>query len=243
MRTQKFFVPAVLAIAGLTLAGCAPTASDPGTDGEAQPAVPVAVITSETGPLAAYGEAYLAGFDAGLDYATDGTGAVDGREIDVTVYDDAGDTDTAVNLARDVIGQGVQIVAGTVSSGIALSLAEQAEQNQILYIAGPSAADAVTGINDYTFRSGRQTYQDVATAGTFIGDPAGQKVVVFAQDTAFGQGNLAGVDAVLGGAGAEVEGILVPEDATEFTPFAQQILSADADLVFVAWAGATSAAM
>lgn len=243
MRTQKFFLPAVLAIAGLTLAGCAPTASDPGTDGEAQAAVPVAVITSETGPLAAYGEAYLAGFDAGLDYATDGTGAVDGREIDVTVYDDAGDTDTAVNLARDVIGQGVQIVAGTVSSGIALSLAEQAEQNQILYIAGPSAADAVTGINDYTFRSGRQTYQDVATAGTFIGDPAGQKVVVFAQDTAFGQGNLAGVDAVLGGAGAEVEGILVPEDATEFTPFAQQILSADADLVFVAWAGATSAAM
>ena len=243
MRTQKFFVPAVLAIAGLTLAGCAPTASDPGTDGEAQPAVPVAVITSETGPLAAYGGAYLAGFEAGLDYATDGTGAVDGREIDVTVYDDAGDTDTAVNLARDVIGQGVQILAGTVSSGIALSLAEQAEQNQILYIAGPSAADAVTGINDYTFRSGRQTYQDVATAGTFIGDPAGQKVVVFAQDTAFGQGNLAGVDAVLGGAGAEVEGILVPEDATEFTPFAQQILSADADLVFVAWAGATSAAM
>ena len=186
MRTQKFFVPAVLAIAGLTLAGCAPTASEPSTDGEALPAVPVAVITSETGPLAAYGGAYLAGFEAGLDYATDGTGAVDGREIDVTVYDDAGDTDTAVNLARDVIGQGVQIVAGTVSSGIALALAEQAEQNQILYIAGPSAADAVTGVNDYTFRSGRQTYQDVATAGTFIGDPAGQKVVVFAQDTAFG---------------------------------------------------------
>lgn len=243
MRTKTFSLPAILAITGIALAGCAPTAETPSDDGAELAPVSVAVITSQTGPLAAYGEAYLAGLEAGLDYATDGTGTVDGREIDLTISDDAGDTDTAVNLARDVIGQGVKIVAGTVSSGIALALAEQAAQNQILYISGPAAADAVTGVNEYTFRSGRQTYQDVATAGTFIGDPAGQDVVVFAQDTAFGQGNLAGVEAVLGGAGATVSGILVPEDATEFTPFAQQILQSAPDLVFVAWAGATSGAM
>jgi branched-chain amino acid transport system substrate-binding protein len=243
MRTTKFMAPALIAIVGLTVAGCAPTATEPENGGEALAPVSVGVITSETGPLGAYGAAYLAGFEAGLDYATDGTGTVDGREIDLTISDDAGDTDTAVNIARDLIGQGVKIIAGTASSGIALALAEQAAQNQVLYISGPAAADAITGINDYTFRSGRQTYQDVATAGTFIGDPAGQKVVVFAQDTAFGQGNLAGVTAVLGGAGATVEGILVPEDATEFTPFAQQILAAEPDLVFVAWAGATSGAM
>ena len=39
-------------------------------------------------------------------------------------------------------------------------------------VGGPAATDALTGINDYTFRSGRQTYQDVATAGTFLDDPA-----------------------------------------------------------------------
>src|SRR5690606_3145160 len=33
------------------------------------------------------------------------------------------------------------------------------------------------------------------------------------------------------------------EDVTEFTPFAQQVLAASPDLVFVAWAGATSGAM
>ena len=81
----------------------------------------------------------------------------------------------------------------------------------------PPPADAITGVNKYTFRSGRQTYQDVATAGTFIGDPSGKKVLVFAQDTAFGQGNLAGVTAVLGGQGRDVSSVLVPEDATEFT--------------------------
>ncbi len=201
------------------------------------------MLTSQTGPLAAYGAAYTAGFEAGLDYATDGTGTVDGRELDIEWADDQGNPDAAVSKAKDFIGQGYQILAGTVVSGIATALAEQAAQNEILYVSGPAAADAITGVNDYTFRSGRQTYQDVATAGTFIGDPAGKKVVVFAQDTAFGQGNLAGVQAVLGGQGATVEGVLVAEDATEFTPFAQQLLAASPDLVFVAWAGASSGAM
>lgn len=241
MRTTKFLAPALVAVAGITLAGCVPADGTGG--GDAGAPVPVAIITSETGPLAAYGAAYLAGFEAGLDYATDGTGTVDGRELDITYLDDAGDPDTAVSLAKDVIGQGTQIIAGTASSGIALSLAEQAAQNEILYISGPAAADAITGVNEYTFRSGRQTYQDVATAGTFLSDLDGTSVVVFAQDTAFGQGNVAGVEAVLGAQGATVTSVLVPEDATEFTPFAQQVLGSDADLVFVAWAGATSGAM
>jgi branched-chain amino acid transport system substrate-binding protein len=243
--TKKYLATAVIAAATIALAGCAPTTAAGGDTGATDAGAPVkvAMLTSQTGPLAAYGAAYQGGFEAGLDYATDGTGTVDGRELEIEWADDQGNPDTAVSKAKDFIGQGYQILAGTAASGIATALAEQAEQNQILYISGPAAADAITGVNDYTFRSGRQTYQDVATAGTFIGDPAGKKVVVFAQDTAFGQGNLAAVQAVLGGQGATVDGVLVAEDATEFTPFAQQLIAAAPDLVFVAWAGASSGAM
>ncbi len=124
-----------------------------------------------------------------------------------------------------------------------MAVAEQAEQNKVLYISGPAAADALTGLNEYTFRSGRQTSQDVATAGTFLDDLNGKKITVFAQNTAFGQGNEAGVKAILGAKGANVDSILVAEDVTEFTPFAQQLLAGQPDLVFVAWAGATSGAM
>lgn len=240
--SKKYLAPAILAVAGLALAGCAPT-TDQADNGGDKAAVKVAIITSTTGPLAGYGNEYLQGLKAGLDYATDGTGKVDGREIDISYVDDAGDSDKAVSAAKEAIGNGTQIIAGTVSSGIALAVAEQAEQNKILYISGPAAADAITGVNEYTFRSGRQTMQDVATAGTFVGDLSGKKVVVFAQDTAFGQGNVAGVTAVLGAKGATVTGELVPEDATEFTPFAQKLIDAKPDMVFVAWAGATTGAM
>jgi len=244
--TKKLLLGSVIATAGLALAACAPTTAEPGdsaTEPGATSEVTIGIITSETGPLAGYGEQYLDGFKAGLDYATDGTGEVDGTKITVDYRDDAGDPDTAVNIAKELIGDGVKILAGSASSGVALAVAEQAAQNQVLFVSGPAAADAITGINDYTFRSGRQSAQDVATAGTFLDDISGKTVTVFAQNTAFGQGNEAAVKAILGAKGAEVNSVLVAEDVTEFTPFAQQVLAAGPDLVFVAWAGTTSGAM
>ncbi len=171
-------------------------------------------------------------------------GEVDGIEINVRNGDDGGDPDKAVQLAKQYIGDGVSILTGTVSSGVALSVGEQAAQNKVLYISGAAAADPITGLNEYTFRSGRQSLQDVATAGTFLDDIEGKKVLVFAQDNAFGQGNAAAVDALLGenGQGAEVDPLLVAEDIKEFTSFAQQILDRKPDLVFVAWAGDSRAA-
>ncbi|HWL78345.1 substrate-binding domain-containing protein [Microbacterium sp.] len=244
--TKKSILGAAVVASALVLAACAPQAS-PGGDsadgGEGPTEVTVGIVTSETGPLAGYGAQYLDGFKAGLEYATDGTNEVDGIAIEVEYRDDAGDPDKAVTAAKELIGAGVNIIAGTASSGVALALAEQAAQNKVLYIAGPAATDAITGINEYTFRSGRQSAQDVATAGTFLDDIEGKTIAVFAQDNAFGQGNVAAVEAILGAQGATVTPVLVAEDVTEFTPFAQQVLAGAPDLVFVAWAGATSGAM
>ncbi len=241
--TKKFLIAAAMAT-GLALSACAPTAGStaPAASGGAAKAaepVNVGIIYSKTGPLAAYGATYYEGLQAGIEHATGGTGEVNGAKINITYHDDGGDPDKAVTAAKEVIGKGYKIIGGTASSGIALKLAEQAAQNKVLYISGPAATDAIQGVNKYTFRSGRQSLQDVATAGTFI-DTKGKKVVVFAQDNAFGQGNVAAVKAVLGAKGATVEAVLVP-DGQELTPFARQLIDAKPDMVFVAWAGATSA--
>jgi branched-chain amino acid transport system substrate-binding protein len=219
-------------------------ASAGGGGGEEGAPVQVGVITSTSGPLASYGAQYLQGFEACLDHLTDGTGEVGGRPVEVIQRDDAGDPAKAVAEATDLIGQGVQVLAGSASSGVAVQVAPLAEQNDVLFISGPAATDAVTGVNDNTFRSGRQTYQDVRTAQSFIGDAAGKEVLVFAQDSAFGQANVAAVTAVLGDeAGATVTPLLVPASATDLTPFAAQARDAGADLTFVAWAGETAPAM
>jgi branched-chain amino acid transport system substrate-binding protein len=193
--------------------------------------------------LQSYGEQYLEGFELGLDYVTRGSGVVGGYKIDYVVRDDTGVADTAVAAAKDLIGQGYKILMGSVVSGVGLQVAPLAEQNKVLFISGPAATDGLTGINPYTFRSGRQSYQDVQTAKSFLPDPKGKSVLVFTQDTAFGQSNVAAVKAVFGADGANVDQLLVPQDARDFAPFAQQVVNRKPDLVFVAWAGTTATAM
>jgi len=235
----------------LTLVACGspgqPGSSDAGRAGDDAGAsgkpFKVGLVYSQTGPLGTYGEQYRAGFQAGLDYATDGTGEVDGRAVEVTAVDDAGDPAKAVAGATDLIGRGYQVIAGSTSSGVALQVAPLAEENKVLFVSGPAAVDAITGVNDYTFRSGRQTYQDILTAASFIGDARGKSVTVFAQDSAFGQANADAVDAVLGAKGAAVRSLLVPSGATDLTPFAREAADAAPDLLFVAWAGTNATQM
>lgn len=240
-------MPAVLATATALLLAAAcgsPNTADSGSGGaKAAESVKVGLVYSKSGPLATYGKQYLEGFQAGLDYATQGSKKVGGQVIEVAEVDDGGDPAKAVSAAKDLIGKGYKIIAGSTSSGVATQVAPITEQNKVLFISGPAATDAVTGAGAHTFRSGRQTSQDISTAAAFIGDVQGKKVVVFAQDSAFGQANVAGVKAVLGAKGATVEPLLVPASATDFTPFATQAKETEADLLFVAWAGTTAQAM
>ncbi|MEV8065892.1 substrate-binding domain-containing protein [Streptomyces sp. NPDC085995] len=244
LRSRSVSMLTLLA-AGALVAGCssAGTAGTSAAGDKASDPVKVGLVYSRSGLLAAYGKQYEEGFKAGLAYATHGTGKAGGHPIEVTEQDDAGDPAKAVAATKTLVGKGYKIIAGTTDSGVALQMAPLAAQNKVLYVSGPAATDAVTGVNAYTFRSGRQSYQDTLTAGSLLGDPRGKKVTVLAQNSAFGQANVAAVKAVLGAKGAKVESVLAPPSATDLTPFARQAKAGKPDLVFVAWAGATAPAL
>ena len=246
MTRGRWHVVAVLVgiVAVLAAVGASAEAGYGRTDGTSATAtVRVGVVYSRTGLLSAYGAEYIQGLKLGLQYATKGTNRVGGKRIQLTLVDDATDAAKAVTATKDLIGQGYKIIVGTTSSGNALQLAPLAQQNRVLYISGPAAVDAITGMNRYTFRSGRQSYQDTLAAKEILGRGVGRKITVFAQDTAFGQGNVAAVRNVFGTRGHTVSSILVPASANDFTPFAQQAKNANPDLLYVAWAGTSAPAM
>ena len=231
-------VLSLAAVAGTAGAG---TRSTEGTQAAAP--VKIGIVYSRTGLLSAYGAQFRQGLTLGMEYVTKGTNRINGRPVQIQYVDDAGDPAKAVAAARDLIGQGYKIIGGSTSSGVALQVAPLAAQNRVLFISGPAATDAVTGLNRYTFRAGRQSTQDVLAAKGILGSGVGRRVVVFAQDSVFGQGNVAAVRAILGGAGHTVSSVLVPLSASDFTPFAQRANDANPDLLFVAWAGTTAPAM
>ena len=243
LSRRAMFVVVAVSLLGV-VATAAATASTDSRGAANASTVKVGFIYSRTGALAAFGAEEVGGFNAGLSYLRSQGRTCGGHKLAVTFVDDQTVPANAVNAAKDLIGQGYKVIAGSTSSGAALAVAPIADQNNVLFISGAAAADAITGLNRHTFRAGRQSYQDVQTAANILPPKTvGKKVVVFAEDTAFGASNFTAVSQVFGGKGHNVSKILVPFQAADLTPYAQQLKNANADLVFVAWAGSNSAAM
>src|SRR3954451_7529817 len=205
--TRSALLLATMALAAAALASTA-AARVGGRGAASASTVNVAFIYPKTGGLAAFGQEEFDGFQAGLAYTK---GKCGGVTINPTYIDDATDPATAVTAFKNQVGQGVKIIAGTGSSGIAVQLGALAAQNNVLYIAGAAAADAITGLNRNTFRAGRQTLQDVIDAANiFPPKSTGKKVEVFGEATAFGTGTVAAVQNVFGGKGHTVAKVLSP---------------------------------
>lgn len=242
MKRTARWVAAPLAFAtalvGLSLALSVPSQAATSS------AVKVGVVTEKTGIYSAYVDEWLQGMKIGFDYATHGTNKVDGHSIKLTIDDDADNPTTAVTDFKSLVGAGYKIIGGSGDSGIADELYPLAAQNKVLYISGAAAADNITGANRYTFRSGRQVYQDVTTASSYVKAlGTGKSILIVAQDYSFGQSYATDATAAFTKLGDTVTSDLVPLTTTDFTPVALQIAQDKPDIVFLAWAGTTGAAL
>jgi len=229
-------VSVALVFAGSTAANAAPKN------------VEVSVISSTSGGLKPFGDAYVAGLEWGLNYFTKGTMVVNNQKIVVTKYDDGGLPDTAVTHFKTAVGKKSPIVVGTVSSGVALALAPLAEQNKVLYISGPAKMFLITQkgsqfSNKYTFRSGVQTEQDLIPIKGALGNSvAGKRIVLFVEDNAFGDAYISAAPKLF--PGATVIGQKVTGTKSDYTSDVLRLRQSNPDTVFVAWSNtATSLAM
>lgn len=229
-----------LGIAVLSLAVLAPGMAPAQASGD----IKIGVVTSTSGGLATFGVAFNEGLEWGLKYYTGGKMTVNGQKLVVTTKDDGADPASATASFKEMVGNGTKVIVGTVSSGVALTLAPLAQQNKVLYISGPAKFDAITSAaNKYVFRSGNSSTQDLAPLAG-IKPISGRKIVLFVEDNAFGAGNIAAARALMGPKGALFEEIKVPTSTSDFTPFAKKAADAAGSYIFIAWSNAlTSTAM
>lgn len=213
---------------------------------KAQEPLKIGVLTDQSGALQVYGFEQTQGFELGLEYATDGTMEVAGRPIEVVVRDNGGDNDTALADARELIeSEGVEILFGTVSSTVTLSLIETAKEYDTILMAGPAATPAVTGeaFNENVFRVCRNSFHDSLAIAKYGVETYGANYVQLAPDNAFGQGSAAAFDfgfVQFGGTPVR-DTVYVAADTTDFTPAWTEIAESGADFVAVTWAGASAA--
>ncbi|MGM0846572.1 MAG: substrate-binding domain-containing protein [Bacillota bacterium] len=220
------------------------TKTDSGSGGdEAQETVKIGVLASLTGALEAYGDQTKKGFELGIDFATDGTGEVAGKKIEIIYEDTETDPKVARQKALKLLEEDkVDFLVGSSSSGDTLAVTPLAEEYEKIMVVEPAVADSITGseFNEYIFRTGRNSSQD-AVAGAAAIAKEGVKIVTLAPDNSFGRDGVAAFTTAAKDLGADiVHEEYADPTATDFTANIQKIINSKPDYLFVIWAGANS---
>ncbi|RVT85090.1 substrate-binding domain-containing protein [Inhella crocodyli] len=206
--------------------------------------VRIAHVYSKSGPLEAYGKQTHTGLMLGLQYATNGTMAVNGRKLVVIEKDDQGKPDVGKSrLAAAFDDDRADLAVGPTSSSVALALLPVAEEYGKVLIVEPAVADSITGDkwNPFVFRTGRNSSQD-AIANAVALDKPGTTIATLAQDYAFGRDGIKAFREALKTAKLVHEEYL-PTTTTDFTAGAQRLIDKlkgqpGRKVIFILWAGA-----
>jgi branched-chain amino acid transport system substrate-binding protein len=207
--------------------------------------IKIAHVYSRTGPLEAYGKQTQTGLMMGLQYATNGTMAVNGRKIVVIEKDDQGKPDLGKSLLGAAYSDDkVDLAVGPTSSGVALAMLPVAEEYKKILLVEPAVADSITGEkwNKYIFRTGRNSSQDAISNAVAV-DQEGVSIAMLAQDYAFGRDGVKAFKDALKKTKIVHEEYL-PMATTDFTAGIQRLIGALKDkpgrkIISVVWAGGT----
>lgn len=148
INTRKSLAVVGLA-ASLTLAACGGGGDGGGSSGDT---VTIGFIAPLKGANAATAEMMVNSAELAVKEANE-DGGIDGKDVELKVYDDELSPDVASRVAtRAITVDEVSVLVGGLSSAEGLAIREVAERNEVVYLASASSSPGVTDGATYTFR-------------------------------------------------------------------------------------------
>lgn len=212
------------------------------TSAQAADKIKVGFMLPYTGTYASLGNAITNGFKQ---YVAENGGKLGGREIEYYTVDDESDPAKATENANKLVKRDkVDLLVGTVHSGVALAMAKVARENKTLLIVPNAGADEITGplCAPNVFRSSFSAWQPSYAMGEVMAKKGIKKVVTVTWKYSFGLQSVDGFKEAFSKAGGKVEkDMTLPFPNVEFQPFLTEIAAIKPDAVFVFFAGAGAA--
>lgn len=222
--------------------GMALVAATLGTSQAADDKIKVGFMLPYTGTYASLGNAITNGFKQ---FVAEQGGKLGGREIEYYTVDDESDPAKATENANKLVKRDkVDLLVGTVHSGVALAMAKVARENKTLLIVPNAGADEITGplCAPNVFRSSFSAWQPSYAMGQLMAQKGLKKVVTLTWKYSFGQQSVDGFkEAFEKSGGKVVKDMTLPFPNVEFQPFLTEIAALKPDAVFVFFAGAGAA--
>lgn len=198
----------------------------------------VGLMLPATGTFAALGAAIENGFKL---YVAEQGGKLGGREIEYVKVDDESSPPKATDNVNKLIKRdNVDVIIGTVHSGVAMAMAKAAKQSGTLLIVPNAGANDVTGAMcaPNIFRSSFSNWQPGYAMGEAVGKRGHKKVVTITWK--YG----AGIESVNGfkegfekSGGKVIKDLLVPFPSVEFQALLTEIAALKPDAVYTFFAG------
>jgi len=204
----------------------------------AQSKIKVGLMLPYTGTYAALGTAIENGFRL---YVQEQGGTLGGREIEYFKVDDESEPSKAVdNMNKLIKRDNVDVVVGTVHSGVVMAMAKVAKDTNTLLVIPNAGAEAVTGpmCAPNIFRSSFSNWQPGFAMGKVAGERGAKKVVAITWKYAAGDESVEGFKEGLRASGGEVvKDLTLPFPNVEFQALLTDIAATKPDAVYAFFAG------
>jgi branched-chain amino acid transport system substrate-binding protein len=204
----------------------------------AQSKVKVGFMLPYTGTYAALGNAIENGFRL---YVQEQGGKLGGRDVEYFKVDDESEPSKAVdNMNKLIKRDNVDVVVGTVHSGVVMAMAKVAKDTNTLLVVPNAGAGAVTGpmCAPNIFRSSFSNWQPGYAMGKVAGEKGAKKVVTITWKYAAGDESVEGFREGLKAAGGEVvKELTLPFPNVEFQALLTEIAATKPDAVYAFFAG------
>jgi branched-chain amino acid transport system substrate-binding protein len=205
---------------------------------QAQQKIKVGLMLPYTGTFAALGTAIENGFRL---YVTEQGGKLGGREIEFVKVDDESDPAKATdNVNKLVKRDNVDVLVGTVHSGVAMAMARVARDSGTILIVPNAGADAVTGAMcaPNIFRSSFSNWQPGYAMGEVVAKRGHKNVVTITWKYAAGDESVRGFKEAFEKAGGKVvKELSLPFPNVEFQALLTEIAATKPDAVYTFFAG------
>jgi branched-chain amino acid transport system substrate-binding protein len=238
MITRRRFVQQVGALGcASALASIAPTVA------RAQTAkLRVGMMLPYTGTFAALGTAITQGFNLALE---DSGGKLGGRDVEFFTVDDESEPAKATDNANKLVQRDkVDVLVGTVHSGVVMAMVKVARDNGTLLVIPNAGANAATGgqCAPNIFRTSFSNWQPAYPMGKVMYDKGHRKAVTLTWKYGAGEESVESFkEAFTKLGGSVVKEMYLPFPNVEFQPFLTEIASLKPDAVFVFFAGGGAA--
>lgn len=132
-------------------------------------------------------------------------GGINGRKLELVVYDDQAKADKALPIANKLIGDGVALVISGSYSGPTRAAAGVMQENKMPYIAAYAVHPDITRAGDYVFRTSIVGEVQGRAGAKLMGEVIGaKKVSIITINNDFGQSLVAGFKEKAGDFGVKV---------------------------------------